>query len=280
MQHYPNIFLKFFISILFILSCCAFAAQAETVEAQPKTAEAQVQTKEAQAEPKTYISRSFSLGGWLNTGNTESLSLNTRLYLSRRKRKDHEITVSGSVYHSSYSYSNSFRLSSSLRYTNYINKKFHNYYKMRLEFSSYSRSPDDDIRLIPVVGIGYSFSDDDDYNYRFDVEGAIGFEKSYIIGKYGNEFAVLELGSYLRLGSFTNDFDIYFDILDFDNYRLTNRIYYRLRLNKRYSLVFSLRNEHNNRPYTGYKKDNAYFSISLQYYFYDYFPRKPRKDEK
>lgn len=263
--------MKYSLLILSILFFCAFAAQAETVEVQAKTIEAQTETKEAQAEPKTYLSRSFSFGGWFNSGDTESLSVNSRFYLSRRKRKDHEISARGSLYQYSSNYSNSFRLSSSLRYTRYLSKKFHNYYKLRMEYSSYSYSPDVDVRFIPVVGIGYSFSDK--YDYRFEIEGAIGFEKSYIIGKYGNEFAVLEFGSYLRLGSFTNDFDIYFDILDFDNYRLTNRIYYRLKLNKRYSLVFSLRNEHNNRPYTGYKKDNAYLSLSLQYYFYDYFPR-------
>lgn len=268
---------KYLLPILFILFFCANTARAETVEAQSKTIEAQTGTEEVKVVPKTYISRSFSLGGYLNTGNTESLSFNSSLYLSRRKYKDHEITANGSLYQNSYNGSNSLRISSAVRYNRYLSDKLHNYYKLRMEYSSYSYSPDVDVRLIPVAGIGYTFVDE--YDLRFQIEAALGFEKSYIIGKSGNQFAVLEFGSYLVLGSFTDDFDVYFDILDFDNYMLTNRIYYRWKLNEQYSLVFSLTNEHDNRPYTGYKKDNAYFSISLRYYFWDYFPREPKKEE-
>jgi|GEM_PF-5975412 len=254
--------MRFVISLL-LMFLCVGAVSAETAESTAATAE---------TRSRVYINRSFSLGGWMSMGNSESQSLNSNFSLRRYQPWGREVSARGSLYHSSTPSSKFLRLTASLRYAYYLGKSFNNYYQVRMSYSAYNSAQNEDFRLIPAVGLAYWIINEKDAEWQ--VEGAVGYEKSYIIGSYRNDAAVLELGTYLRLGDFSNDLNIYAGVNDSDNYRVSNSAAYRLRINKHYYFRVSLTNEYDNQPPVGWQKSDTYISVGIQYYFwYNFQPR-------
>jgi len=220
-----------------------------------------VYTGSAQAE--IIIERKFSLGGWLASGNTQGQSLHADFYLNRNRRWIDEIIFKGSFGHeSSTGVDTMFKIYSSLRYAYSLGKQFYNFYKLEIE---HNRFQDIDLRVIPTVGIGYWFVDQSDFKSM--LEGALGYQRNYMVDRTSDEMLILKLSSYLLWGGFSNDLDVYMAANNFDNFRVVNQVDYKIKLNSYYWFKWSLKDEYDNLPAAGVKKNNLRFTIGLEYAF-------------
>ncbi len=207
--------------------------------------------------------RKFYLGGWLTSGNTEGQSFHTDLYLSRDHKFINSLSLKGSLgQESSAGVETMFKIYSALRYAHSINKKLYNFYKLEAE---HDRFQDIDLRLIPTLGIGYWFVDQKDFKAM--LEGAVGYQRDYMVDRTRDEMVVLKLSSDLFLGGFSNELDIYVAASNSDNFRIVNQANYKIKLNTYYWFKWSLKDEYDNLPAAGVKKNDLRFTIGIEYSF-------------
>lgn len=207
--------------------------------------------------------RKFSLGGWLASGNTEGRSFHTDFYLSRDHKSVNGLSVKGSLdQESSAGVETMFKIYSALRYAHSINNKLYDFYKLEAE---HDRFQDINIRLIPTVGIGYWFVDQKDFKVR--LEGAVGYQRDYMVDRTSDEMIVLKIGSDFLRGGFSNDLDIYVAANNSDNFRIVNQANYKIKLNTYYWFKLSLKDEYDNLPAVGVKKNDLRFTIGIEYSF-------------
>lgn len=203
------------------------------------------------------------MGGWLTGGNSRVQSLHGDIFLDRNHKLVNQLTVKGSFDHESSGGADTlFKIYSSLRFSHSLSGKLYDFYKIEAE---HDRFQDIDLRLIPTVGIGCWFLNEDEL--RFLVEGAVGYQREYSVDRTADELVVLKLSSYFLLGAFYNDLDVYAAADDPDNYRVVNQMAYKVKLNSYYAFKWSLKDEYNNRPLTGVEKNDVRMSISLEYAF-------------
>jgi len=117
--------------------------------------------------------KELSLGYNKTSGNTEKAEFSTAGMLNR-KTTSNEITLKGDVYYSSADKNMDAQKWSGLgryAYSFGEQKKWFNSYQLQAD---HDRFADVDYRLLPTVGIGYWFSDTDDW--KFMAEGSAGLE--------------------------------------------------------------------------------------------------------
>jgi len=210
---------------------------------------------------QTEIERKFSLGGWLTEGNTRGQSLHADFFLNRDRKGVNEITCKGSLDHESSAGADTmFKAYSSLRYAHSLSPRLYNFYLLEAE---HDRFQDIDLRTIPTVGVGHWFANED--GFKFMVEGALGYQRNYLVDRTADELVVFKLSSSLRAGAFSNEFDYYTSTSDPGNFRLVNYLSFKVKLNSYYSFKWSLKDEYNNRPPAGVQKNDLRFVASIEY---------------
>jgi putative salt-induced outer membrane protein YdiY len=210
---------------------------------------------------KTIYERKVSLGGQLSGGNSRVNSLDIDFLLSRDRKLLDEVTTKGNFdYESTDGADTVFKGYMSFRYACSISKISYRFTKLEFE---HDRFQDIDLRVIPTIGIGLWLVKDD--LYQLLVEGAIGYQRNYLINQVGEEMVVIKLGSLLLVGPFSNDFDIYIDSADFSNFRFVNKTVYKVKINTHYAFKWTLKDEYNNRPAGTIQKNDLSFKVGLEY---------------
>ncbi|MFH1577247.1 MAG: DUF481 domain-containing protein [Candidatus Margulisiibacteriota bacterium] len=212
---------------------------------------------------ETTIERKVSLGGQQTGGNTAVQSLHMDFKLNRNRKWVDETTIKGSLDQEfSAGAETQNKASGSGRFARSINKQFFHYAKLQAE---HDRFQDLNIRIIPTIGFGYWFHEDD--IFKSTLEGALGYQKEYLISGGVNETALVTVSSDILWGVFTNNLDVYASATDLDNYRFTNESKLKIKLNTHYSFKLSLKDEYNNRPAAGVQKNDAAFTTGLEFAF-------------
>lgn len=212
---------------------------------------------------QTIFDRKLAIGGQHAGGNTKLNSLHFEYYLNRNRKFTDELTTKWSLdYESSDGVDTVLKAYTFLRYAYSMGNDLYHFYKLELE---HDRFQDIDLRLIPTIGIGYWFRNDD--TFRFTIEGAIGYQRNYQLNRAADEMVVLKLGTFFMLWAFSNDFDVFVDSADFNNFRFVNEMIYKIKLNTYYSFKWMIKDEFNNRPAAGVQKNDVRTTLSLEYSF-------------
>ncbi|MEA3493059.1 MAG: DUF481 domain-containing protein [Candidatus Margulisiibacteriota bacterium] len=215
------------------------------------------------AHAQTVFGRKLTIGGQYAGGNTRLNSLHFEYYLNRNRKLTDELTTKGSLdYESNDGVDTVFKAYTFLRYAYSMGDDLYHFYKLEME---HDRFQDVDLRLIPTIGIGYWFRNDD--TFRFTIEGAIGYQRNYLLNSVADEMVVLKLSTFFMLWAFSNDFDVFVDTADLNNFRFVNEMTYKIKLNTHYAFKWMFKNEFNNRPAAGIQKNDLRTTLGLEYAF-------------
>lgn len=213
------------------------------------------------AQADVVVERKLSLGGQLNSGNTDVQSLQIDFYFGRNRTAQDQAAVKGSFNRQfSRGRETEFQANAKLRYSRFITTQFFNYYKLTLDHDNFQEIA---LRVIPTIGLGYWFLKEVDHNSMLEL--AIGFEHDFIINQPDEQIVIVNLGSDVTWGIFANNFDLYADPNDLDYYRLVNTTNLRIKLNKFYAFKLTLKEQFNNRPAAGTQKNDLSFLTSLEF---------------
>jgi putative salt-induced outer membrane protein YdiY len=203
------------------------------------------------------------VGGQLSSGNTQVNSLHADVFLNRNRRFIDEVTFKGSLdYESSAGGSTMFKVNSSFRYGISLSRQLYQFAKIEAD---YDRFQDIGLRLVPALGLGYWFADEQ--SYKAMTEGALGYQKEYRLNRADDGVMVVKLSAYLLLGAFSNDLDLYAIAGDLGNHRIVNEAVLKSKLNDHYAFKCSLRDEYNSRPAAGVQNNDLRLVVGLEYSF-------------
>jgi len=207
------------------------------------------------------VEHKLSLGGQLSGGNTDVQSLHFDFYVGRNRTAEDQVAIKGSFDREfSQGAETEFKANSKIRYSRFITKQFFNYYKLTLD---HDRFQDITLRVIPTIGLGYWLLKEVAYNSMLEV--AVGFERNFIANQADEQMAIVNLGSDVTWGIFSNNFDLYANPNDLDNYRLINTANLRIKLNKFYAFKLTLKEQFNNQPAAGVLKNDLAFLTSIEF---------------
>jgi len=227
------------------------------------------------SEEKTFAvedklwSAEFSLGYNKSGGNTQNSQMVNSLYANRKTDHD-EFTIKGS---SSYSSTNKKMDAQSwrgmLRYaSSFDKKKWYKFYKLEGDHDKFAAV---DYRLIPSVGIGYWFSDSEDWKVM--VEAGLGLEHtSYNDGTDDNNEAVLIPRAFLekkifKTATISQDITLYPSLEDTGGFRLRSETALTSPINDKISLRLSFIDDYDSLPAENAKKNDTKILSSLVYSF-------------
>ena len=205
--------------------------------------------------------RQLSLGGQFTAGNTETNSLNVAFSLNRNNRFVDELTIKGSFDQQANSGAETrFKVYSLLRYARSLSKKTYYYSKLEAE---HDRFQDIDLRLLPTIGLGYWFADKSMFNAM--VEGALGYQRQTLLNNEVEETAIVALTSKLLWGSLTNSLALYGSASDLSNFRVSEALDFKVKLNDHYAVKWTLKDEYNSKPPANIKKNDLSFITAIEY---------------
>lgn len=215
----------------------------------------------APAPAETVIDRKLSLGGKLAAGNTDLQSVSFVFRLNRNRRLTDETTLKGR-FDREYAdgLETAYKLYGSGRYARSWNERLYNYYKLEAE---HDRFQDIALRLIPTVGLGYWFATGAEESAM--IEAAAGYQWESLISREERDVLLLTVSADYGRGPFSNDFDLYLAAGDLANYRFTNLAGLAARLNGRFALKLTLKEEYNNRPAAGVERNDLVLTVALEY---------------
>ena len=210
---------------------------------------------------KISIERKFALGGQFTGGNSSVSSFHTDFYLNRNQKWINEVTLNGSFdYESTAGVDTMLKASLSLRRGHSLSKELYNYYKLEAD---HDRFQDIAVRIIPTIGIGYWFADED--TFKSMIEGALGYQREETLSQTSNDIILFNAISKLIIGNLSNTLNLYAAVNNLDNYRVINETNYRLKLTDEYNLKLTLKDEYNNQPAAGVLNNDVRFVVSLEF---------------
>ncbi|MDP8266886.1 MAG: DUF481 domain-containing protein [Candidatus Aceula meridiana] len=228
------------------------------------------QVAEIQEAASKLWTREFSAGYSLSTGNTEKSQLSAS-FETKRKTERNEFTLKAeSLYSSTDEKMDSQRYSGMARYAFSFsdNLKWYNFYKFEADHDRFSNI---DYRLVPSTGVGYWFSDAEDF--KFMTELGAGYEYT----DYRDRTESTSEGIFIprlflekRLIGKTrisNDITMYFPVGEPEAYRVKGEAALTSPLDDYWSLKLSVVDEFNNRPGNNTKKNDLRFISSVVYSF-------------
>ncbi|NQT29380.1 MAG: DUF481 domain-containing protein [Candidatus Saganbacteria bacterium] len=205
--------------------------------------------------------RKLSFGSKITGGNSEFQSIDVDWLLDRNDKNKNQLTFSGAFdRESSNGVDSVFRVNGTLRYAHSLTKQYFNYCKLD---ATHDRSQDIDVRLVPTLGFGFWFVDE--ANFKFNIEGALGYQLEYLRDQTQADTPIWSANSTWVLGDFTNTFALYSALTDFGNFRAINTASYSAKINNNFFVKLTLKDEYNNRPVAGVLKNDITLTTSLQY---------------
>ncbi|MFC1637389.1 DUF481 domain-containing protein [Candidatus Margulisiibacteriota bacterium] len=213
------------------------------------------------ARAETTIERKFSLGGQLAGGNSDVESIHLEFYLDRSRSAMDKTVIRGSFDREfSQGLETQYKANTTMRYSRFLSPHLFNYYKLDLY---HDKMQDISARFIPTAGIGYWFLKDVSLSSMLEI--AVGYQKDYLVNQTADDLFVMNVGSDIVWGVFSNNLDIYAALNDLDNYRLVNIARLTFKLNKYYAFKLTLKEEYNNRPPAGILNNDLSLITSLEF---------------
>ncbi|MFA7677737.1 MAG: DUF481 domain-containing protein [Candidatus Omnitrophota bacterium] len=211
----------------------------------------------------------FSLGIDKSGGNTNKSQVNIGASLVRKTDSD-EFTAQGSLYYgSSDKKMDTQKWRASLRYgRSFENKAWYRFVKME---GDHDRFDDINYRLVPSVGIGYWFSDEEDFKSL--IECGIGHEHTNYRSDGGDKnqavlipraFLDKKLIGNLRI---SENLILYPSLSYGGQYRLYSETSLINPINEKLALRFTLIEEYNSNPLSGVDKNDYRVITALDYSF-------------
>jgi len=206
-----------------------------------------------------------------NTGNTRDSSLTTSFSLTRKRAKKDETTLKGRIeYSSSGGKMHKQKWYGMTRYARSLGKE-----KKRYDFYIFEADHDRfqavDYRFTPAVGLGYWFSDADDFKAM--AECGLGVQHThYNDGTKDDTEPILTPRLYLEkalwgASRLTEELKLYPSVGDPGVIRLRSETSFINPVNDTLSLKLSLIEEYDSEPESGVKKNDLCFTSGLVYSF-------------
>ena len=213
--------------------------------------------------------REVSLGYNKSSGNTDDSQFLTSFYANRKTDHDEFTTKGDFLYSSSNSEMNAQKWLVSSRYAfSFWDRKWYNFYKLE---SDHDRFASVDYRILPSIGIGYWFSDEDDWKAMAEL-GA-GLEHTNFRDETNDsDEMVLIPGAFFEKRMFNKsrikeDIYLYPSLGDTGEFRLRSETVFENPIDDKLSLRFSLVDDYNSDPAKNSKKNDVRFISSLVYSF-------------
>ena len=230
----------------------------------------EIEKAELEKKKEKSWERHISLGYSKISGNTESSALNINLSTNRKTEKD-EFSLKGD-----YSYASTNRKMDTqkwfamLRYAYSFGrmKKWYHFYKLEADHDRFANIG---YRIIPSTGLGYWFSDTDDWKAM--LECGIGFgHTNYRDNTKDKNEAVLIPRVFFEKKLFgesrlSEDISLYPSLESIGEYRLHSETSFINPINEKLSLKFSLIEDYNSDPAKDTKKNDLSIISSLIYSF-------------
>jgi len=213
--------------------------------------------------------KELSVGYNKSSGNTKNSALSMRLYANRKTELD-EFTLKADTFYSSTNRKmDAQKWYGSVRYAfSFWGRKWYNFYKFE---SDHDRFANVDYRLVPSTGIGYWFSDREDWKAM--AETGIGFEHTNFRNETkDNNEAILMPRVFFEKELFgasklSQDTTLYSTFDDFGDYRLHSEAAFTNPISDNLSLRLSLIDDYNSNSAKETKKNDLRFTSSLVYSF-------------
>jgi len=220
------------------------------------------------AEDKLW-SAELSLGYNKSGGNTQNSQMVNSLYVNRKTNHD-EFTIKGNSYYSSTNKKmDTQNWYGMLRYAfSFGKKKWYKFYKLEGDHDKFSAI---DYRLIPSIGIGYWFSDSE--NWKAMVEAGLGFEHtSYNDRTEDSNKIVLTPRVFLekkifKTATISQDITFYPSFENAGEFRLRSETALTNPINDKISLRLSFIDDYDSLPPKNTKKNDTKILSSLVYSF-------------
>lgn len=213
--------------------------------------------------------KELSLGYDKTTGNTQSSQLSTRLFM-HRKTKSHEFHFQADSYYSSSDKkmdSQQWNVMGRYAYS-LANRKWYHFYKL---LGTHDRFANINYRIIPSTGLGYWFSDQEDFKAMLELAG--GFEyTNYGDSTKSDSEAVLIPRAYLEKAfasgtKISQDITLYPSLEDTGSFRMHWETALTRPLSDKLSMRFSFIHDYDSDPAADIKKSDFKFISSLIFSF-------------
>jgi putative salt-induced outer membrane protein YdiY len=214
--------------------------------------------------------KTISLGYSMTGGNTNNSLGTSNIKLNRKTKADEWTWKFDSLYSSSENKINGRKFYSMLRYAQSFGQelKFYRFGKFEADQDRFTNI---DYRLIPSAGLGYWFSDEE--NWKFMTEAALGYEYiNYRMDRTseGNITIIprlfLEKKIYNNL-RFTEDTSLYPSLGDIRNFRVRSESAFINPISDKLSIKFSFIEEYNSAVIEPVEKNDYRIVSALEYSF-------------
>jgi len=211
----------------------------------------------------------FSLGYNESGGNTQNSQMVNSFYLNRKTDHDEFIIKGDGSYSSTNKKMDSQNWRGMSRYTfSFGEKSWYNFYKLEGDHDKFAGV---DYRMVPSVGLGYWFSDKQDWKAM--VEAGLGLEHtSYNDGTDdGNELVLTPRAFFekkiFKAVTISQDMTLYPSLKDVGEFRLRLEMALTSPINEKMSLRFSFIDDYDSLPAENAKKNDTKIISSLVYSF-------------
>lgn len=211
------------------------------------------------------IDRKFSLGMFSASGNSQSLSISSDLFLNANIKHSQEFTLKGYFdWGRSFGSDNMMKAGGSLRHGISFGREKYFFYNIEAE---HDRFKDLYLRISPTVGMGYWFVDAD--NIYSVIEASLGYQ-SEIRSSGQRGASALEGRHRVRIklapgSELSNDLRISFADLGADDIRVSDIISLRSRINDVFNLKLICRDDYSAKPPAGVVNNDLQFTASIEY---------------
>ncbi|MBL7131101.1 MAG: DUF481 domain-containing protein [Candidatus Omnitrophica bacterium] len=227
------------------------------------------QIQVVEEKPEVQWTREVSLGYNKSSGNTQNSQLATKLSI-HRKTDDNEFHLQGDTHYSSSNKKmDAQRWNLMSRYAfSFGIRKWYNFYKLE---ANHDRFANIDYRVIPSTGVGYWFSDAEDFKAMSEL--GLGLEYTNYPDQTKDEtepvlipraFVEKRIWGQSRI---SEDLFLYPSLEDTGDYRLHSETVFSNPINDALTLELSLINDYDSDPPTNIKKHDTRLISSLVYSF-------------
>ncbi|MDP8260455.1 MAG: DUF481 domain-containing protein [Candidatus Gygaella obscura] len=213
--------------------------------------------------------KEISLGLNKVSGNTRSSKTNSSIFLNRKTSTDEFTIKANTLYGSSSNKMDTQKWYTMLRYAfSFKDKRWYNFYKLE---SDHDRFTNIDYRITPTTGLGYWFSDAD--NFKAMVELGVGCEHTSFRDNTKNKneailipraFLEKQLFDKLR---FSQELVLYPKLENAGDFRLHSESVVKNYIDENSFIALSFIDDYNSKPDSNTKKNDSRFMTSLNYEF-------------
>ena len=221
------------------------------------------------ARAESMWERELSVGFTQATGNTQNSQL-TGIFEADKKTEEDQVTLKAStLYSATNKKMDGQKHNASVRYAlNFMDNPYYVFYKFSVEHDKFSNI---DYRMLPTAGIGYWFSDTDDWKAMAEV--GFGLEHiNYSDTTKERTDAILVPRAFFEKAVFekakvSQDITLFPSLEESDDFRVVTETRFTNPLSDNMSLRFSFIDEFNSNPTGESKKNDTRTVLSIVYSF-------------